>query len=79
MTETSPAVDWLELWGILSSFGRAFERRSEAVLQQAGLSHVQLRLLYNLMLSNRPLSLSELATRLGCGKSNVAQLMDRLE
>src|SRR3990172_6252177 len=31
------------------------------------------------MLATRPLSLSELAARLGCGKSNVAQLMDRLE
>ena len=77
--EQEPVIEWLELWGILSYFGREFERRSEAVLQEAGLSHVQLRLLYNLMLATRPLSLSELATRLGCGKSNVAQLMDRLE
>ncbi len=71
-------IDWLELWGILSYFGREFERRSEAVLQEAGLSHVQLRLLYNLIYSTEPLSLSELARRLGCGKSNVAQLMDRM-
>jgi DNA-binding MarR family transcriptional regulator len=49
------------------------------VLQEAGLSHVQLRLLYSLKYSTLPLSLSELARRLGCGKSNVAQLLDRMQ
>ncbi len=49
--EAQREIEWLELWGILSYFGRELERRSEAVLQEAGLSHVQFRLLYSLMLS----------------------------
>jgi DNA-binding MarR family transcriptional regulator len=57
----------------------ALEDRVEATLQKAGLSTPKFSVLSALMASGEPLSLSELASRLSCVRSNMTQLVDRLE
>jgi DNA-binding MarR family transcriptional regulator len=57
----------------------AFEDRVEAQLGQVGLSMSKLGVLTQLVDSGRPLPLSELAARLSCVRSNMTQLIDRLE
>src|SRR3970282_799627 len=58
---------------------QAVESRIEATLSPLGLSLAKLNLLGLLVCSNRPLTLGELAQRLACVRSNVTQLVDRLE
>jgi len=55
------------------------EDRVEDALGRAGLSFAKFGVLTELVSAGRPLSLSELATRLSCVKSNMTQLIDRLE
>jgi DNA-binding MarR family transcriptional regulator len=57
----------------------AIEGRLEAALDGAGLSLAKLGVLDQLMESGEPLALSRLAERLCCVKSNMTQLIDRLE
>jgi DNA-binding MarR family transcriptional regulator len=57
----------------------ALEDRVEEALGRAGLSFPKFGVLSELVGAGRPLSLSELATRLSCVKSNMTQLVDRLE
>jgi DNA-binding MarR family transcriptional regulator len=59
--------------------GRAAEERLEAALAQVGLSGAKFAALSALVNASGPLSLSDLATRLTCVRSNVTQLVDRLE
>ena len=55
------------------------EARAEGALAGVGLSLAKLGALRHLVLAAEPLTLSQLAERHCCGKSNVTQLVDRLE
>jgi DNA-binding MarR family transcriptional regulator len=55
------------------------EARAEHALAEVGLSLAKLGALRHLVLASEPLTLSQLAERHCCGKSNVTQLIDRLE
>ena len=55
------------------------EGKLEATLDQAGLSGAKFSVLSELVRSDKPLPLSELASRLSCVRSNMTQLVDRLE
>jgi DNA-binding MarR family transcriptional regulator len=57
----------------------AIERRLDDALEQVGLSGPKFGALTVLMEADGPLSLSECAARLTCVRSNITQLMDRLE
>src|SRR5215217_3373184 len=58
---------------------RALEGRVEDALSTAGLSSPKFSVLNELVRSGAPVSLSELASRLSCVRSNMTQLVDRLE
>ena len=64
---------------LLLDAARAVEARVEGALGEVGLSLAKLGALRHLVLATEPLSLSQLAERHCCGKSNVTQLIDRLE
>ena len=64
---------------LLLDAARAVEARAEGALSEVGLSLAKLGALRHLVLAAEPLSLSSLAERHCCGKSNVTQLVDRLE
>src|SRR3954467_5992670 len=57
----------------------ALESRVEAQLAAVGLSLPKLAALHQLSLAGDSLPLGQLAERLACVKSNVTQLVDRLE
>lgn len=57
----------------------ALEDRIEAALAGAGLSSPKLTVLTELVKADKPLPLSELANRVSCVRSNMTQLVDRLE
>ena len=57
----------------------ALEDKLEARLASVGLSTPKFSVLSALVSSDNPLSLSELAARLSCVRSNMTQLVDRLE
>ena len=64
---------------LLLDAARAVEARVEGALAAEKLSLAKLGALRHLVLATEPLSLSQLAERHCCGKSNVTQLVDRLE
>lgn len=64
---------------LLLDAARAVEARAEGALAEVGLSLAKLGALRHLLLAAEPLTLSQLAERHCCGKSNVTQLVDRLE
>ena len=55
------------------------EARVETALAGVGLSNAKFEALSVLVSQDRPISLSELAEKLTCVRSNVTQLVDRLE
>ena len=55
------------------------ETRVETALSASGLSLTKLAILHHLMQAGVPLPLSRLADKISCVKSNITQLMDRLE
>jgi len=55
------------------------EARLEEALSGVGLSIAKIEALSVLVSQDRPISLSELAEKLTCVRSNVTQLVDRLE
>jgi len=57
----------------------ALENRVEATLETVGLSMAKFSVVSELVSVDEPLSLSELANRLSCVRSNMTQLIDRLE
>jgi DNA-binding MarR family transcriptional regulator len=66
----------------LITFLRAAQRveaRAEVALTETGLSLAKLGVLNHLVESGEPLTLGELAGRISCVKSNMTQLIDRLE
>jgi DNA-binding MarR family transcriptional regulator len=74
MTETVPAG----LFGLLHA-SSVLESRVEARLSSVGLSLAKLAALHQLTEAGDSLPLGQLADRLSCVKSNVTQLVDRLE
>ena len=63
----------------LLSSARAVEDRIEAALGSVGLSMAKQRLLELLADAGQPLTLGELASGAECVRSNITQLVDRLE
>jgi DNA-binding MarR family transcriptional regulator len=57
----------------------AIEERLESSLAEVGLSSAKFGALNQLVQAKEPLSLSELASRVACVRSNITQLVDRLE
>ena len=57
----------------------ALEDRLEGALAEVGLSFAKFGALSHLVAAREPLSLSELASRVACVRSNITQLVDRLE
>jgi DNA-binding MarR family transcriptional regulator len=74
MTETVSAG----LFGVLHA-SSVLESRVEARLSEVGLSLAKLAALHQLTEAGDSLPLGQLADRLSCVKSNVTQLVDRLE
>ena len=74
MTETASAG----LLGVLHA-SSVLENRVEASLSEVGLSLAKLAALHQLTEAGDSLPLGQLADRLSCVKSNVTQLVDRLE
>ena len=74
MTGTGPTG----LFGVLHA-SNVLESRIEARLSEAGLSLAKLAALHRLTEAGESLPLGQLAERLACVKSNVTQLVDRLE
>ncbi len=66
------------LWALLRAASAA-ESHLESRLAPAGLSLAKLAALHQLASADHPLPLGQLADRLACVKSNVTQLVDRLE
>ena len=63
----------------LVNAGRAIEQRLGEALARAGLSLAKFGALTHLMEAGEPLNLSECAKKMTCVRSNITQLMDRLE
>jgi DNA-binding MarR family transcriptional regulator len=59
--------------------GSRVEDRLERSLEPWGLSLAKMGALHHLAASREPIALGQLADRLSCVKSNVTQLVDRLE
>ena len=57
----------------------ALEQRLESALAEVGLSMAKYGVVSQLADSGEPLALSELASRQSCVRSNMTQLIDRLE
>jgi len=66
------------LWRIIEA-GHSIEDRLEAALAVHGLSMPKFQALRHLVEAGEPLALGQLAERIACVKSNVTQLVDRLE
>ena len=64
---------------VLLEAARSIQERLEATLEGVGLSSAKYQALEALVRAREPLTLSELAGRLKCVRSNVTQLADRLE
>ena len=58
---------------------RIIEERTEAALATIGLSMAKQSALTKLVDAREPLTLSDLAARLSCVRSNMTQLVDRME
>lgn len=59
--------------------GRAIEQRLEEALARVGLSLAKFGALTHLVEAGEPPNLSECAKKMTCVRSNITQLMDRLE
>jgi DNA-binding MarR family transcriptional regulator len=68
-----------ELMFSLINGARAIEQRLEEALAGVGLSMAKFGALTHLMEAGGPLTLGECAEKMTCVRSNVTQLMDRLE
>ncbi len=63
----------------LSRADHLFSSRLEAALDANGLSIAKFGVLKELVQASEPIALGQLAERLTCVKSNITQLVDRLE
>jgi DNA-binding MarR family transcriptional regulator len=71
-------ADGTSTYRLLSTLG-AIEHRLETALEPAGLSLSKFGLLSNLVEAGEALPLRTLAERCACVRSNITQLVDRLE
>jgi DNA-binding MarR family transcriptional regulator len=78
---TSPGADAhaREAFSALLHAAESQRARLERALEAVGLSHPKYEVLTHLVRAGEPLPLSEVAARLSCVRSNVTQLVDRLE
>jgi len=72
----APARD--VMWSLLQA-AHAIESRLEQALGEVGLSGAKLAALTQLVEADEPISLGELAAQCACVRSNITQLVDRLE
>ena len=79
MNQSDGAGVTADLTFSLLGAAQAVEGRIESSLSPLGLSLAKLNVLGILVGSNSPLTLGELAEKLACVRSNVTQLVDRLE
>ena len=66
------------LWALVKT-GQVIQDRLEASLESTGLSLAKLKALRHLIEADAPMALGQLAEKIACVKSNVTQLVDRLE
>lgn len=71
-TEPSAILAWIE-----TAF--ALGGRIEKALEEQGLSLTKLKVLTHMAESRQSLALSEIAARVNCVRSNITQVVDRLE
>ena len=64
---------------VLLEAARSIQERLERALEGVGLSSAKFQALEALVQAHEPLTLGELAGRLRCVRSNITQLVDRLE
>ena len=76
--QSPPAEPTTHVLAVLHA-ARAVENKLEAACSQAGLSMAKFSVLSQLVAAGEPLALGELAGRLSCVRSNMTQLIDRLE
>ena len=79
MNQSDGAGTTVDLTFSLLGAAQAVEARIESSLSPLGLSLAKLNVLGLLVGSGKPLTLGELAQKLSCVRSNVTQLVDRLE
>ena len=72
----APAQD--VMWSLLQA-AAAVEGRLEEALAGVGLSGAKLAALTQLVEADEPVTLSELAAQCACVRSNITQLVDRME
>jgi len=66
------------MWSLMK-VAQAVEQRLEEALAQVGLSGAKQAALTSLVEAGQPVALGELAERCACVRSNITQLVDRLE
>lgn len=74
----SPAPSQDVMWSLLQA-AAAVETRLEGALAEVGLSGAKLAALTQLVEAGEPISLGALAQQCACVRSNITQLIDRLE
>lgn len=79
MNQSDGAGSSADLTFSLLGAAHAVENRIESSLSPLGLSLAKLNVLGTLVASSNPVSLGDLAEKLACVRSNVTQLVDRLE
>jgi DNA-binding MarR family transcriptional regulator len=78
MNKKRPAPARDVMWSLLAAAG-AVESRLEQALAGVGLSGAKLAALTQLVEAGEPITLGELAAQCACVRSNITQLVDRLE
>src|SRR5712692_8462451 len=76
-TDTKAATQ--QVFFLLLKAAHALEDRLESTLGEVDLSAAKFGALSKLVAAGEPLPLSELAARVACVRSNITQLVDRLE
>ena len=79
LRSVSPGAGDGQMMYSLVRAAHALESRLEEALEQVGLSLAKFGALSHLVKEGEPLSLSECAMKMTCVRSNVTQLVDRLE
>jgi DNA-binding MarR family transcriptional regulator len=75
---TRPAATDQVMFSLLAA-AHSVEQRLETAMEDVGLSSAKFSALTHLVEAGGPMSLSECAKRMTCVRSNITQLMDRLE
>jgi DNA-binding MarR family transcriptional regulator len=75
---TRPAATDQVMFSLLAA-AHSVEQRLETAMEDVGLSSAKFSALTHLVEAGEPMSLSECAKRMTCVRSNITQLMDRLE